>query len=188
VPFEIGNDNLKQYKLVVWLNGGPPAAHQQAFQRYMENGGAWLGFHVSAYTDRSSRWEWFKQFIGGALFGVNNWPPLPAKVIVDDTESPIVRGIPKTFVASVNEWYSWRPSPRLDKNIHVLLTLDPTQYPLGIKGLITERDPDVPVVWTNTRFKMLYMNMGHGDKIFTTATQDRLIENGILWLLGASIP
>jgi hypothetical protein len=31
---------------------------------------------------------------------------------------------------------------------------------------------------------MLYMNMGHGDKIFTTATQNRLVENGILWLLG----
>jgi type 1 glutamine amidotransferase len=183
---DMNDDNLKQYKLVVWLNGAPPGAQQLAFQRYMENGGAWLGFHVAAYTDRNSRWEWFKQFIGGASFGVNNWPPLPAKVIVDDPESPVTRGIPKTFVAPINEWYSWRPSPRLDKNIHVLLTLDPAQYPLGIKGLITDKDPDVPVVWTNTRFRMLYMNMGHGDKIFTTATQNRLIENGILWLLDAS--
>ena len=66
----------------------------------------------------------------------------------------------------------------------MLLTLDPAQYPLGIKGLITEKDPDVPVVWTNTNFKMLYMNMGHGDKIFTSPTQNKLFENGILWLLG----
>jgi type 1 glutamine amidotransferase len=182
---DLNEENLKQYKLVVWLNGAPPNPHHEAFQRYMENGGAWMGFHVSAYTDRSSRWEWFKQFIGGVSFGVNNWPPLPAKVIVDDTESPVTRGIPKTFVAPINEWYSWRPSPRLDKRIHVLLTLDPAQYPLGIKGLITDKDPDVPVVWTNTNFKMLYMNMGHGDKIFTSPTQNKLIENGILWLLGA---
>jgi type 1 glutamine amidotransferase len=69
-----------------------------------------------------------------------------------------------------------------------LLTLDPSQYPLGIKGLITEKDPDVPVVWTNTKFKMLYMNMGHGDKVFTSSTQNKLIENGILWLLGAASP
>ena len=150
----------------------------------MENGGAWLGFHVAAYNDRNSRWAWFKQFIGGGAFGVNNWPPLPAKLIVDDTESPVTRGIPKTYVSPTNEWYSWRPSPRLDKNIHVLLTLDPAQYPLGIKGLITEKDPDVPVVWTNTNFKMLYMNMGHGDKVFTSPTQNKLFENGILWLLG----
>ena len=185
---ELNDENLKQYKVVVWLNGSPPGPQQEAFQRYMENGGAWLGFHVAAYTDRNSRWQWFKEFLGGVSFGVNNWPPLPAKVIVEDTGSPVTRGIPKTFVAPVNEWYSWRPSPRLDKNIHVLLTLDPAQYPLGIKGLITDRDPDVPVVWTNTRFKMLYMNMGHGDKIFTSSTQNKLIENGILWLLGVSTP
>jgi type 1 glutamine amidotransferase len=42
----------------------------------------------------------------------------------------------------------------------------------------------VPVVWTNTNFKMLYMNMGHGDKVFTNSTQNKLFENGILWLLG----
>lgn len=86
--------------------------------------------------------------------------PLPAKVVVDDTESPVTHGSPKTFIAPINEWYSWRPSPRLDKSVHVLLTVDPSQYPLGIKGLITEKDPVVPVVWTNTRYKVLYMNMG----------------------------
>jgi type 1 glutamine amidotransferase len=181
---DLNDENLKQYKLVVWLNGAPPAAQQPAFQRYMENGGAWMGFHVAAYNDKNSRWSWFKEFIGAGVFGVNNWPPLPARLIVDDPESPITRGIPKNYPAPANEWYSWRPSPRLDKNVRVLVTLDPAEYPLGIKSMITDRDPDVPVVWTNTKFKMLYMNMGHGDKIFTSATQNRLFENGILWLLG----
>ena len=75
------------------------------------------------------------------------------------------------------------PQPAGRQDIHVLVTLDPTQYPLGIKGLITDKDPDVPVVWTNTNFKMLYMNMGHGDKVFSSPTQNKLFENGILWLL-----
>jgi hypothetical protein len=37
---------------------------------------------------------------------------------------------------------------------------------------------------------MLYINMGHGDKIFTSPVQNRLIENGLVWLLGsaASVP
>ena len=60
------------------------------------------------------------------------------------------------------------------------------RHRLGIKGLITDKDPDVPVVWTNTRYRMLYMNMGHGDKIFTSSIQNTLIENGLVWLLGAS--
>jgi type 1 glutamine amidotransferase len=29
---------------------------------------------------------------------------------------------------------------------------------------------------------MLYMNMGHGDKIFTTPTQNHLLENALIWL------
>lgn len=180
---DMNEENLKKYKLIVWLNSIPPETQQQAFEKYMENGGAWLGFHVSAYNDKNSRWAWFKQFIGGSAFGVNNWPPLPAKLIVDDTESPVTQGIAKAYTSPVNEWYSWRPSPRLDKNVRVLLTLDPSQYPLGIKSLITDKDPDVPVVWTNTKFKMLYMNMGHGDKVFTSEPQNRLFENAVRWLL-----
>jgi hemolysin-activating ACP:hemolysin acyltransferase len=62
---DMNDENLKQYRLVVWLNSIPPSAQQQSFQRYMENGGAWLGFHVAAYNDNNSRWAWFKQFIGG---------------------------------------------------------------------------------------------------------------------------
>ncbi len=183
---DLNDENLKQYKLVVWLNALPPGAQQPAFERYMQSGGAWLGFHVAAYNDRNSRWAWFREFLGGGMFGVNSWPPLPAQVIVEDTASPVTRGIPQTFVSPTNEWYSWRPSPRLDKNVHVLLSLDPAQYPLGIKGLITEKDSDVPVVWTNTKFKMLYLNMGHCEDVFASPIQNRLFENGILWLLGKS--
>jgi type 1 glutamine amidotransferase len=181
---DLNDENLRQYNLIVWLNNVPPAAQQAAFQRYMENGGAWLGFHVSAFNTQSSRWTWFREFLGGSAFGVNSWPPLPAKLIVEDADSPVTVGIPKTFVSPANEWYAWRPSPRLDPKVRVLLSLDATQFPLGIKGLITSKDPDVPVVWTNTRFKMLYMNMGHGDKIFASPVQNQLLENGILWLLG----
>ncbi len=41
---------------------------------------------------------------------------------------------------------------------------------------------DLPVVWTNTRYHMLYMNMGHGDKNFNSADQNKMFENAILWL------
>jgi hypothetical protein len=117
------------------------------------------------------------------VFGVNNWPPLPAKLIVDDRTSPITKGLPATFVSPTGEWYSWRPSPRLAPDIHVLLTIDPSNYPLGIKSILTDKDGDIPVVWTNTRYRMIYMNMGHGDKVFTSPLQNKLIENEIVWLL-----
>lgn len=61
--------------------------------------------------------------------------------------------------------------------------MPPGRYPLGIKSMITDKDGDVPVVWTNSRYRMIYMNMRHGDKIFDGPIQNRLIENEVLWLL-----
>ena len=70
-------------------------------------------------------------------------------------------------------------TPRLNKNVRVLLTLAPSNYPLGVKDVIKEGD--LPVVWTNTKYKMIYMNMGHGEKIFGDAIQNKLFANAMLW-------
>jgi type 1 glutamine amidotransferase len=51
----------------------------------------------------------------------------------------------------------------------------------------TIRGGDVPVVWTNTRYRMLYVNMGHGEKIFDDPVQNRLFDNALLWL-GSTAP
>src|SRR5260370_8246796 len=59
---DMNDENLKQYQLVVWLNSLPPSAQQQAFQRYMEAGGAWLPFHPPAYNHSNSRCPLFKNF------------------------------------------------------------------------------------------------------------------------------
>jgi type 1 glutamine amidotransferase len=178
---ELNAADLKNIQLVVWLNDFPhTAAQRSAFESYMSHGGAWLGFHVSAYNDESTGWPWFVDFLGGAVFYGNNWPPLPVTVVVDDSTSPVTRGLPATFTAPANEWYIWKPSPRLDKHVKVLLTVDPKMYPIGLKDTIT--GGDLPVVWTNTRYHMVYMNMGHGDKIFTNPDQNRLFDNALLWL------
>jgi type 1 glutamine amidotransferase len=177
----INDEHLKNYQLVIWLNEFPQNEVQRAaFVRYMDNGGAWLGFHVSGYNDKDTHWPWFVQFMGGAVFYNNNWPPLPAKLIVDDTKHPVTKGLPARFTAPINEWYGWKPNPRMSKDVKVLITLDPANYPLGKKDII--RSGDIPVVWTNTKYKMLYLNMGHGDHIFTTSLQNKLFENAIMWL------
>jgi type 1 glutamine amidotransferase len=119
-------------------------------------------------------------FLGGAVFFTNNWPVQPAKLVVDDRTHPVTRNLPATYMAPANEWYQWKPSPRLDKNVRVLVTLDPSNYPIGVKDVITQGD--MPVVWTNTKYRMVYMNMGHGDGIFADATQNKLFANAILWL------
>jgi type 1 glutamine amidotransferase len=146
----------------------------------MEHGGGWLGFHVAGYNDKTTNWPWFVDFMGGAVFYTNNWPPLPAKLLVDDPTHPVTKQLPATYDAPANEWYLWKPSPRLNKNVRVLVTLAPSNYPIGIKDII--KDGDLPVVWTNTKYRMIYMNMGHGEKIFSDSTQNMLFANAILWL------
>ncbi|MGC2450505.1 MAG: ThuA domain-containing protein [Candidatus Sulfotelmatobacter sp.] len=179
--------NLKKYQIIVWLTDSPSNAEQRhAFEQYMESGGAWLGFHAAGYNDKDTNWPWYVDFLGGAVFDINSWPPLPANLVVDDRSSPLTTDVPANFVSPANEWYVWKPSPRLDKDVRVLVTLDPANYPLGLKDVIMSGD--LPVVWTNTKYKMIYMNMGHGDKIFNSATQNKLIEDGLLSLGPSSVP
>ncbi|HVW95334.1 MAG TPA: ThuA domain-containing protein [Mucilaginibacter sp.] len=181
---DLSDTKLKNYQVVVWLNEFPHNQSQRsAFEKFMEAGGAWLGFHVSGYNDKYTKWPWFVKFLG-AVFYNNNWPPLPAKMIVDDNTHPATRHLPKHYTAPINEWYGWKPNPRDDKDIKVLVTLDPANYPLGKKNII--HDGDIPVVWTNTKYKMLYMNMGHGDKNFDSEIQNQMFVDAILWLGGRS--
>jgi len=173
--------NLGRYQLVVWLDDFPHTqAQRAAFEQYMEHGGGWLGFHIAAFNNNGTRWPWLVEFLGGAVFYGNEWPPLPATLTVDDKSHPVMKDIPESFMAPANEWYIWKPSPRLDKDVKVLMTLASSNYPIGLKDVLV--GGDIPVVWTNTRYRMLYLNMGHGDKIFTTDVQNRLLENALLWV------
>ena len=60
-------------------------------------------------------------------------------------------------------------------------SLSPENYPIGFKD--TVEAGDFPVVWTNTDYNMVYLNMGHGRRIFTDATQNYLICNALRWLM-----
>jgi type 1 glutamine amidotransferase len=87
-------------------------------------------------------------------------------------------------MSPANEWYIWKPSPRADPAVRVLVTLSRSNYPIGLKDTI--EGGDVPVVWSNTRYRMIYMNMGHGDKIFDSTEQNRLFEDALESLLDQS--
>jgi type 1 glutamine amidotransferase len=179
---DLSSEKLKRYSVVMMLNDFPRSEPQrEAFRKYMESGGGWLGFHVAAYNDKTTLWPWFLDFLGGGVFYRNNWPPMPAVLVVDDPDHPVTKGLPKSFISPSNEWYQWKPSPRERKNIRVLVTLSPVNYPFGLKDIIT--DGDLPVVWTNTDYRMIYLNMGHGAGIFTDPAQNKLIIAALRWVV-----
>jgi hypothetical protein len=178
---KLNEDTLKKYQVVMWLNEFPHTPEERkAFENYMDRGGRWMGFHVSAYNDKDTHWPWLVEFLGGAVFYTNNWPPLAARLIVEDSKHPVTRGIPLSYQAPINEWYQWKPSPRLNSRVKVLISLDSSNYPLGKKDIIYSGD--LPVVWTNTKYKMIYLNMGHGDLVMSSPIQNRLFSNALNWL------
>lgn len=180
---DFNDEKLRSYHLVVSLNDNPGSTPEQraAFQRYMENGGAWLGFHAAGYNDASTQWPWFVEFLGGSIFHRNNWPPQPAKLLIDDPTHPVTKAMPPSYISPQNEWYQFKPSPREQAHVKVLLTLSPENYPIGFKDTVT--DGDFPVAWSNTNYNMIYLNMGHGTRIFCDPTQNYLIYNMVRWLM-----
>lgn len=182
-PFSL--DSLKQYNLVVMLNRAPSDPQERkTFQQYMEQGGGWMGFHAAAYNDRNTHWPWFVDFLGGGVFYCNNWPPQPVLVETDTEEHPITKSLPHEFVVPASEWYMWNPGPRENPDVEVLVSISQKMLPLGIKDIIMFGD--LPIVWTNKKYRMVYLNMGHGDETFIDATQNLLLVNAFRWVVSCT--
>jgi hypothetical protein len=188
-------------RVLIFLDDKPREASQRAaFEAYMESGGAFIGCHFAAYTPGASEWDWyFNRLLGTGDYGGNTWRPTSATLAVEKPEHPLAQGLGTTFRSSPNEWYRFRNDLRAQRNIEVLLSIDPVSFPLGTGPIATEiwHDGDYPVVWTNTDYRMLYVNMGHDDMdyggtnqplshTFDTPAQNQMLLNAIRWLGGAS--
>ncbi|HEX3165696.1 MAG TPA: ThuA domain-containing protein, partial [Chitinophagaceae bacterium] len=148
-------------------------------------------------SDFPQNWDWYHNtFIGAGQYESNTWHPTPAILRVEDSTHPVTRNLPKTFKSSPNEWYRWEKDIRSNPDIKVLLSIDSTSFPLGNGPKQSEiwHSGYYPVVWTNKKYKMLYINMGHNDIDYDNKTnkelsfqfgndiQDKMIIDGLIWL------
>jgi hypothetical protein len=199
---DLNDQFLAQYQVVLFLDTRPEKAEQrEAFQKYMEHGGAWMGFHFAGFaltpSDVPQNWDWYhRQFLGSGQYVSNTWRPTSAVLRVEDPTHPAVRNLPATFNSSPNEWYRWECDLRTNADIKILLSIDPASFPLGTgpKPYEIWHSGYYPVVWTNLKYKMLYVNMGHNDMdyehktnkelsfTFTNQVQDKFILDSLLWL------
>ncbi|MBI1178050.1 ThuA domain-containing protein [bacterium] len=198
---DLNPEFLKNVQVVLFLDTRPEKPEQRkAFEDYMKHGGAWMGFHFSAFALTPSaypqNWDWYHDdFLGSDQYVSNTWRPTSAVLRVEDKDHPATRGLPETFKSSPNEWYRWKGDLRGNPNIKVLLSIDPTSFPLGTGPKQHEiwHSGDYPVVWTNTKFRMIYFNMGHNDMdyggtnkslsaTFDNDVQNKLIVNSLMWL------
>jgi len=202
---KLNADSLAAVDVVVFLDTRPEdPAQRAAFRAYMERGGAWMGFHFAAFALTPSavpaNWSWYHDtLLGAGQYRSNTWRPTSAVLRVEDRDHPATRGLPARFPSAPNEWYRWEKDLRQNPDIRVLLSIDSSSFPLGTGPKPSEiwHGGDYPVVWTNTKYRMLYFNMGHNDMDYehrvadttstlsytlTNAVQNRLIVEGLLWL------
>ncbi|MEO8335628.1 MAG: ThuA domain-containing protein [bacterium] len=204
-------DFLANYQVVVFLDTRPEnPAQRAAFESYMAHGGAWMGFHFAGFALSPStypaNWDWYHNtFLGSGSYASNTWRPTSAVLRVEDGSHPATAHLPETFASSPSEWYRWEKDLRKNPDIDILLSIDSTSFPLGTGPKPHEiwHSGYYPVVWTNRKYRMLYLNMGHNDIDYehkfdaTNRTlsytlgnplQDRLIVDGLLWLGSGRVP
>jgi len=195
---------LSNYQVVIFFDTRPDSLDQRiAFQRYMENGGAWMGFHFAGFALTPSafpqNWDWYhNQFLGSGEYVSNTWRPTAAILKVEDRNHPATKKLPLTFRTSPSEWYRWKNDLRENPDIKILLSIDSTSFPLGTGPKQHEiwHSGYYPVAWTNKKYKMIYFNMGHNDIDYENGTnkelsltfgnemEDKLIIDALLWLGG----
>ncbi|MES2455730.1 MAG: ThuA domain-containing protein [Bacteroidota bacterium] len=194
---------LSKYQVVLFLDTRAEDPEQRkAFEAYMKKGGAWMGFHFSAFALKDSaypdNWDWYhNEFLGSGGYGSNTWRPTSAVLRVEDSKHPVVKNLPQTFKSAPNEWYRWSNDLRKNPDIKILLSIDTSSFPLGTgpKAYEIWHEGYYPVVWTNIKYKMVYVNMGHNDMdyehapfnkelslSFDNETQNQLLINSLIWL------
>lgn len=191
-----------QYQVVMFLDDQPQSAAQfQGFQRYVQSGGGFFGFHVTGYNDAGtpSYANWFhNDFLGTGRFATNTWGPTAETLRIDNRTHPATAALPATIRSSVSEWYSWERDLRQNANIQILASLDPSTFPVGDDPNQQWQSGYYPIMWTNKNFRMLYANFGHNrmnyetntplSSTFESADQNRFVLDGLKWLGTGTTP
>jgi len=198
----LNKKELSHYQVVVFLDTRPEAPDQRkAFEDYMKKGGSWMGFHFAGFALTPSafpqNWDWYhKEFLGVGEFRSNSWRPVPATLRVEKKDHPATQHLPDTFLSSASEWYRWKTEITGNPDIQILVSIDPSSFPLGTGPKAHEiwHTGYYPIVWTNVKYNMLYLNMGHNDidyadktyaelsSSFSSDGQNQLIIDALLWL------
>jgi type 1 glutamine amidotransferase len=183
-------ENLKRFKAVVWNNTSGTVlnpAQAEAFRRYVESGGGFVGIH-GAGGDPSYSWPWYVQTLIEAQFIAHPGPPFSpqfqsARLKIEDRGQPATWRLPGSWTRT-DEWYSFAASPR--GKVHVLVSLDEASYrPLGYNGKDIHMG-DHPIVWQHCvgRGRAFFTAMGHRPEAYAEPTYRELLKGALEWAAG----
>ncbi|MEU6415462.1 ThuA domain-containing protein [Microbispora sp. NPDC046933] len=172
------DENLAQYQAVIFMSttGDPLATQEQkdAFQRYIQKGGGFVGVHAAA--DGGYNWPWYGKLVG-AYF--KQHPAIQqATVKVEDPAHPSTKDLPTTWTRT-DEWYDYQTNPR--GTVHVLTSMDEKSYSGATMGA------DHPNTWCQDfeGGRSWYTGLGHSKESFSEPGFLKLLLGGIETASGA---
>lgn len=170
-------DSLRKYAAVIFLNttGDLLNNYQEAdFERYIQSGGGYVGIHAA--TDAEYDWGWYGRLAGGYF---NGHPAQQEAVIrvVDSTDAS-TKHLPREWKRK-DEWYNFK---KLNKDVHVLLTIDEASYQGGTNGAVH------PMAWYHDYDggRAWYTELGHTEESYSDPLYLQHILAGIQYAIGGN--
>ena len=169
---------LRPYRAVIFMSttgdilDGP---QQDAFERYIQAGGGWVGVHSA--TDTEYDWPWYGRLAGAWFTSHPNNPNVRKGTFrVRDKTHISTQGLPDTWERE-DEFYNFK---NIAPDLHVLVDIDETSYQGGTNGA------NHPMSWYHEfgGGRAWYTNMGHTEATFAEPLFLKHLLGGIKWAMG----
>jgi len=171
-------DTLKHYAAVVFLSTTDNTDElmtnyeENAFQRYIEAGGGFVGIHAA--TDAGYHWGWYTRLVGANFNG--HPEPQTATLHIVDKDNISTKGLPDPWIRK-DEWYNFK---NLNPDVHVLISIDEKSYKGGTNGA------NHPMAWYHDfdGGRAWYTELGHTPESYTDPNFLKHILGGIEYAMG----
>lgn len=169
-------DNLRKYSAVVFLNTTGDVLDQRqqnAFKRFIQAGGGFVGIHSAADTEYD--WWWYGKLVGA--YFKSHPETQKARIIKVPTDNKRMdQQVPDPWERT-DELYNYR---RISDDLNVLFRLDESTYKGGENG------EDHPWVWYHDfdGGRSFYTGMGHTDESYSEPEFLAQLKMGIDYAIG----
>jgi type 1 glutamine amidotransferase len=174
-PDSFTDAGLKPYDVVIFLstsNDVLDESQQQAFKRYIQNGGGFVGVHSASGTEYD--WPWFGKLVG-AYF--TKHPKIQqADIRITQPDHVCMQGLSDPWTRR-DEWYNFRD---VQPDLTVLAKVDESSYEGGTMG------DSHPIIWCHEfdGGRSFYTALGHTSESYEEPAFIELLRQGILWDAG----
>lgn len=182
-PSLFTEENLHRYRAVIFLytsgNDILDAAGKAELEKFVRNGGGWMGVHSAADTEYM--WPFYKTML--VSYFVDHPAVQQATVTITLPSHAAIRNVPPEPWVASDEWYNFANNPRSVLGVDVLATVDESTYTGGTMGI------DHPIIWVQERLvgRTLFTALGHDAARWQEPAFVEHIASSVRWVTGLAL-